>query len=60
MRNQDIKDMIKSAGLKLWMVAEVYGITDGNFSRKLRYELTPSERERIISIIETLKNRKEI
>lgn len=34
--------------------AEVYGINDGKFSRKLRHELPPQEREKILAIIEEL------
>ena len=58
MRNDDIKTMIKDAGLRMWQVAEVYGIADCHFSRKLRYELTEADRNRIIDIINTLAERK--
>ncbi len=53
-RNQDIKEMVKSAGLKLWQIAEAYGIPDYALSRKLRYELTPQDRTRIVNIIHEL------
>lgn len=56
MRNQDIKNMIVEAGLKQWQIAELFGITDGNFCRKLRYELTEADRNKIIEIIDNLKN----
>lgn len=55
MRNQDIRCLIKSAGVKMWQVAELYGISDGNFSRKLRYELSPNDKTKIIEIINQLK-----
>ncbi len=49
--NQDIREAAKRNGVKLWEVAELYGINDSNFSRKLRRELPPQERDRILAII---------
>lgn len=57
--NVDIRAAVKAAGLFLWQVAERYGITDSNFSRKLRKELPPQERERVMGIIEQLANEKQ-
>ena len=54
MRNSDIKNMIKSSGVKMWKIAEAYGVTDSTFSRKLRYQLTDEERTKIINIIRDL------
>ena len=53
--NTEIRESISAAGLRYWQVAERYGITDGNFSRKLRRELPENERARILSIINELK-----
>ena len=55
MYNQDIRTEVKIAGLKLWQIAEQYGCTDGNFSRKLRHELPPEQKAKIRSIIAKLK-----
>lgn len=55
MNNQDIREEIIKAGLRLWQVAERYGCNDGNFSRKLRHELPKEEKERIRQIIRELK-----
>ncbi len=52
--NKDIKELAKAKGVKLWQIANKLGIYDGNFSRKLRYELTLSERQQILNIIESL------
>lgn len=49
--NQEIKFYAKEKGVKLWQVADELKITDGQLSRKLRYELPESEREQILSII---------
>lgn len=52
--NQDIRDEATRQGVFLWQVAEQYGCTDSNFSRKLRHELPDEEKERIRTIIEEL------
>lgn len=53
--NQDVRKAVSDAGLKLWQVAMHYGVNDGNFSRKLRLELPPEEKQKIFAIIEKLK-----
>lgn len=55
MANEDIREKSKECGVKLWQIADVYGITDSNFSRKLRRELSDEEKERVFRIIDTLK-----
>lgn len=57
--NELIKGHAKAKGVKLWEVAYRFGITDGNFSRKLRRELPPEEREKIFDIIDELAKEKE-
>lgn len=54
MSNKDIRTAAKEAGVFLWQIAAMYGISDGNFSRKLRRELPMEEKKRILGIIETL------
>ena len=39
MCNLEIREAAKENGVFLWQIAEVYGVNDGNFSRKLRKEL---------------------
>ena len=58
MFNVDIRNEVKQANLKLWQIAYELGVTDGNFSRKLRKELSESEKLRIREII--VKLRKEV
>lgn len=55
MFNKDIRQMIKKSGLKYWQVAEVYGLTDGNFSRLLRKELTFDEKAKVFEAIDVAK-----
>ena len=54
MKNNDIKEAAKQVGVRLWQVAEAYGMNDGNFSRKLRKELPPEEKAKILEIIDSL------
>lgn len=54
MNNQEIRDCAVKHGVRLWQIAAALGINDGNFSRKLRRELPPEERDRILSIIQDL------
>jgi predicted XRE-type DNA-binding protein len=54
MKNEDIRQVAKTAGVKLWQVAEVVGVNDGNFSRKLRHELPEDEKQKILEIIDRL------
>ncbi len=53
--NNDIKQQAKISGVCLWQVAQRLGINDGNFSRKLRNELSEKEKERIFNIIEEIR-----
>lgn len=50
----EIKKLILDAGLKLWQVADLWGCTDGNFSRRLRKPFNADEVERVKAIIAEL------
>lgn len=54
-KNKDIKEYAKKSGVKLWQVAEKFGLNDGNMSRKLRKEFSEKEKENIIKIIDLIK-----
>lgn len=54
MANQKIREKAATLRVKLWEVADAYGLSDGNFSRKLRRELPEDEQQRILSIIEQI------
>lgn len=61
MHNKEIRVAAKNAGIRLWEVAEAYGINDNNFSRKLRKELPQEEKNKILAIIDKLaKERQEV
>ena len=54
--NMDIRRTAIAAGVKLWQIADELGISDCNFSRKLRKELSADEKEKIFKIIEKISN----
>jgi len=55
LKNIDIRFEATKAGVKLWQIAEKLGMNDGNFSRKLRRELSEDEKAHIRVIIAELK-----
>lgn len=59
MCNKEIRTAAKNAGVRLWQVAAAYGISDGNFSRKLRKELPQEEKEKVLAIIDRLAQEKQ-
>ena len=56
MRNMDIREAIVKANLKYWQVANKYGISDVMFSKKLRYEMSDTEKQKILDVIKTLES----
>ena len=55
MSGTEIKQKIKSANLKLWQVAHAFGVTDATFSRKLRFDFNERDTQRVLAIIQELK-----
>ena len=55
MKNQDIRNEITEAGLKLWQIADELGMADSNFSKLLRKEFSAEKKEEIRGIIKKLK-----
>ena len=54
MVNKEIRRAAAMYGLRLWQVAEAVGMNDSAFSRKLRRELFPEEKKRVLAAIEKL------
>ena len=52
--NAEIRIAAKDKGIRMWEVAERYGLSEGNFSRKMRRELNSNEKNKILSIIDDL------
>ncbi len=57
--NREIHEAILKSGVKKWQVAEMLGIADTTFSKRLRKELAETEKQRILSIISELDLREE-
>lgn len=55
MTGREIKTLIVSAGLKNYAVAEKYGITETSFSRKLRKDFSEDDTNKVLQIIDELK-----
>lgn len=51
MRNIEVREAAKEAGVFLWEVADRLGIRDNEFSRRLRKELPAAEKEKALSAI---------
>ncbi|WP_294475111.1 hypothetical protein [uncultured Ruminococcus sp.] len=54
MTGTEVKQLIQNAGLKCWQVAELWGCTDSNFSRRLRKPFDNEDISRIKAIIAEL------
>ena len=54
MRNKDIREYAEKHNVRLWQIASKLGINDGNFSRKLRTELSEDKKAEIKAIIDEL------
>lgn len=59
MKNSEIRAFAKNNGVKLWEIADKLGIQDSAFSRKLRRELSPEEKEKVLAIIDRLATEKQ-
>ena len=54
MKNMDIRECAKKKGVKLLEIASALHINDGNFSRKLRQELSNEIKQQIFQIIDQI------
>lgn len=52
--NLELKRYARESGVTLWRVAEELGMSDHQFSRKLRHELPDCDHQRVRAIIERL------
>lgn len=59
MKNKDLRDYAKSKAVKLWEIADKLGICEMTMTRKLRYELSTNETERIIMLIDEIAKERE-
>ena len=52
--NYDIKKLADSKGIKMWQIADAYGLHETNFCKLLRYPLDAEKRAKIEKIINDL------
>lgn len=58
MKNSDIRVCAIEYGVRMWELADQLGISPETLSRKLRRELEPAEKERMIQSIQTIAVRR--
>ena len=56
--NNDVRDAVAGEGFCLWQLAAELGLSDGALSRRLRTELTASEKESCFKAVERMKARR--
>ena len=57
MKNLSIRGAAEKARIRHWEIAKELGITYETFSRKLRHELPDEETQRILKIIDKIRER---
>ena len=54
MSNEKLKDYARKKGVRIWRVAERFGLSDTRFSIKLRHELSPKDAQRFRSYVDQI------
>ena len=49
--NREIRDLMDSHSVRLWQIADIVGKSENTIARKLRHELTDTEKEQYRKII---------
>lgn len=55
MTGSEVRTLIKNSGVYSWQVADMLGIAESTFSRKMRYTFTDEEVARIKQAIEKVQ-----
>ena len=55
MKNLDIREALKNANMRHWVLADELGIDESTLTRWLRHELPKDKKDRIMKIIESYK-----
>lgn len=53
-QNNDIRRTAAVHGIRLWQIAEAYGMADSTFSKLLRRELPPEKKQEVLAIIDEI------
>lgn len=54
-KNEEIRTQAKNKNIKHWQIADYLGISEATLTRKLRHDLSPEEKERVLKAIEKIK-----
>ena len=58
MKGSEIKSTIIRSGLRLWQVADYLGMSDCTFSKKLRYDFSAEETQKVMDALTALDDQK--
>ena len=53
----EVRQYILDNGILLWKVADKLGMSDGNFSRKLRHNFSKEDYNKIVSAVDELSKK---
>lgn len=54
MANQNLKFYAQGKGVRLWQIADKFGVSESYFSRKLRKEFTEEEAEKFKRFVDEI------
>ena len=54
MCNKILREYAKDRSVKLWQIGDKLGMSDANFSRMLRHELSAEKQKKIFAIIDEI------
>ena len=54
MKNLDLRNSAKAAGIPLWRIADALGVSEPTMTRKLRRELPENEKKQLLDLIKQL------
>ena len=58
-KNADIRDALRSTAVRQWEVCERLHVSEAAFSRALRHELSPAEKDKILGVINEIAAERE-
>lgn len=53
--NLDVRERAKKAGLYLWEIAAAIGVSEPTFNRRMRVEMSETEKEQVKKVISRLE-----
>lgn len=53
--NLDVRECAKKAGIYLWQIAAAIGVSEPTFNRRMRVEMSETEKEQVKEVINCLE-----